>query len=54
MKGNSSTNSLFKNLPKIIINSYQGSMGSTSKGVENVFFKARSILKNLNKEDKKN
>ena len=52
MKGNSSTNLLFKTLPKLIINSYQGSMGSTSKGVENVFKKARNILKNLSKKDK--
>ena len=52
MKGNSSTNLLFKSLPKLIINSYQGSMGSTSKGVENIFKKARNILENLSKEDK--
>ena len=45
MKGSLSTNSLFKNLPKIIINTYQGSMGSTSKSVENIFSKAKNILK---------
>ena len=55
MKGSSSNNLFFKNLPKIIINSYQGSMGSTSKGVENVFAKARNIIKNMKDEnDKKN
>ena len=52
MKGSYSTNLLFKKLPQIIINSYQGSMGSTSKGVKNIFLKARNILNNLSKEDK--
>jgi hypothetical protein len=45
MKGTLSTNSLFKNLPRIIISTYQGSMGSTSKSVENIFSKAKDILK---------
>ena len=45
MKGKASTNSFFKILPKLIMNSYQGSMGSTSKGVQNIFKKAREILK---------
>ena len=53
MKGSSSNNPLFKFIPKLIINSYQGSMGSTSKGVESVFSKTRNILKNLSNEDKK-
>ena len=52
MKGNSSSNLIFKSLPKLIINSYQGSMGSTSKGVENIFLKARNILKNLSSKEK--
>ena len=52
MKGSSSNNQLFKFIPKLIINSYQGSMGSTSKGVESVFSKTRNILTNLSKEDK--
>ena len=47
MLGKSSNNLLFKSLPKLIVNSYQGSMGSTSKGVKNVFNKARDILINL-------
>ena len=47
MKGILPTNSLFKILPKLIINSYQGSMGSTSQGVQNIFEKA----KNNKKED---
>ena len=54
MKGNSSNSPLFKKLPKIILNSYQGSMGSTSEGVLKVFKIARSKIKNLKEEDKKN
>ena len=55
MKGNSSNNPLFKNLPKILLYSYQGSMGSTSEGVKKVFKKAHRAIKRLvKKEDKKN
>jgi len=54
MKGSSSNNELFKQYPKIILNSYQGSMASTSKGVLNVFQKAKNKLKNLSKENRKN
>ena len=50
MKGDASDNLLFKSLPKLFINSYQGSLGSTSKGVLNIFKKARLLLKT----DKKN
>ena len=49
MKGDLSSNLLFHSLPRLIISSYQGSMGSTSKGVENIFTKARDILKNVDK-----
>ena len=52
MKGTSTNNILFKGFPKIILNSYQGSMGSTSKGVLKVFKKARRALKRLKEEDK--
>ena len=54
MKGASSKALLFKYLPKIILNSYQGSMGSTSKGVKKVFQKARSALERMSVEDRKN
>ena len=54
MKGEESKKPLFKGLPKIILNSFQGSMGSTSEGVENIFKKARRALKRLKKVDKKN
>jgi len=48
MKGDASDNILFKSLPKLFINSFQGSLGSTSKGVLNIFKKARLLLKNNN------
>ena len=54
MKGNKSNHPLFKELPRIILNSYQGSMGSTSQGVENVFKKARKALEKLSEEDRRN
>ena len=54
MKGRSSNSPLFKTLPKIILNSYQGSMGSTSKGVQKVFDLARNKIANLDEEVKKN
>ena len=55
MKGESSNNPLFKSLPKIIMKSYQGSMGSTSEGVENIFKKARKDLERFSEiELKKN
>ena len=51
MKGNSSENALFKSLPKLYINSYQGSRGSTSKGVLKIFKKARNAI-SLEDKDK--
>ena len=51
MKGENSKNLLFKTLPKLMLNSYQGSLGSTSKGVLNIFKKARAIIE---KEDEEN
>ena len=53
MQGETSDSPLFKTLPKIVICSYQGSMTSTSKGVENIFKKARSIYQKLDKQGKK-
>ena len=52
MKGTASENYFFKNLPQLVIHAYQGSLASTSKGVENVFKKARNTLEQLNEEDK--
>ena len=54
MRGGASKNYLFKNLPEIIMSCYQGSMGSTSKGVKSVFKKARNILKNIKKQNEEN
>ena len=52
MQGSGSDNSFFKKFPKIMVNSYQGSFASTSKGVENIFKKARDLYKNLSGEYK--
>ena len=49
MQGDASDNFLFKSLPKLFINAFQGSLGSTSKGVLNIFKTARNILKNNEK-----
>ena len=51
MKGENSDNALFKTLPKLIRNSFQGSLGSTSKGVLNIFKKARAILEKESDEN---
>ena len=54
MQGKSSNNPLFKQFPKIILNSYQGSMISTIQGIQKVFIKARKALDQLSLEDKIN
>ena len=54
MRGKDSKNLLFKNLPRIIMTSYQGSMGSTSKGVKNVFRIARNKLKSAKEQRNQN
>ena len=48
MKGEDSESAIFKNLPKLYYNSYQGSLASTSQGILKIFQKARRILKQLN------
>ena len=53
MKGTTSDNLLFINLPRIIMTCYQGSMGSTSQGVKRVFKKARKVLKNFQQSKEK-
>jgi len=52
MRGYLSPNPLFKELPKVIVNSYQGSMGSTSEGVENVFKKARKVIQDIDPSER--
>ena len=54
MQGITSDNSFFKNYPKLMVNSYQGSMASTSKGVENIFRQARTVYEKLDEKYKKN
>ena len=52
MKGKElSDNKLFHTLPKLILTSYQGSLGSTSEGVLKVFKMARKYLENDNKNN---
>ena len=51
MKGEISDNYLFKTMPKLISSSYQGSLGSTSKGVLNIFKKARQFLEKETEEN---
>ena len=53
MQGNASEKPFFKSLPKNIIHSYQGSLSSTSRGVENVFHKARATLSQLKAKKEK-
>ena len=54
MRGKDSKKLFFKNLPEIIMHCYQGSIGSSSKGVKKVFKKARNLLRNINKQKEKN
>ena len=51
MKGENSENELFRTLPKLIMNSYQGSKTSTSKGVLKIFEKARDVVRNATKKE---
>ena len=51
MKGEEySDNQIFNNLPKLILSPYQGSLGSTSEGVQKIFKIARKNLENKNKD----
>ena len=54
MRGKASKKLLFKNLPEIIMNYYQGSMENNSKGIKIVFNQARNILKNIKNQQEKN
>ena len=54
MQGRTSDNAFFKNYPKLMVNSYQGSMASKSKDVENLFAKARLVFQNLDEKYKEN
>ena len=52
MKGNSSKNEFFKNFPKLVVFSYQGSLTSTSEGVETIFKRANNTMERFKKENK--
>ena len=54
MKGESSKNEFFKKLPKLVIFSYQGSLTSTSEGVETIFKKANNAMDKFKAEKKEN
>ena len=53
MQGELSDNPFFRKFPKIMVYTYQGSLSSTSKGVENIFKKAHNAYQKI-KEDKTN
>ena len=54
MKGSSSNNFFFKKYPRIILTSYQGTLSSTSKGIENTFIQAKEKYEKINEESKDN
>ena len=54
MKGKSSSNDLFKELPNLLTYSFQGSLSSTSEGVLAVFKKANDSIVNLKDQIKDN
>ena len=54
MKGTSSKNAFFKNFPKLVVFSYQGSLSSTSEGVETIFKKANNAIDKFKSEKKEN
>ena len=52
MQAGGSDSTFFRKYPKLLVNPFQGSMASTSKGVEKVFDKARDNYEQLNSQDK--
>ena len=52
MQAGGSESTFFRKYPKLLVNPFQGSMASTSKGVEKVFDKARTNYEQLNAHDK--
>ena len=54
MKGNLSESNFFKKFPSIIMNSFQGSENTNSKGVERIFDKAERVLNNFHQKGKEN
>ena len=52
MQAEGSDSTFFRKYPKLLVNPFQGSMASTSKGVEKVFDRARDNYSQLNAHDK--
>lgn len=52
MRGDSSDDDFFRKMPRLFMNSYQGSLTSTSKGVLNIFKKARDVIRGNKNENK--
>ena len=52
MKGNLSESNFFKKFPSIIMNSFQGSENTNSRGVEKIFDKAEKVLNNFHQKGK--
>ena len=53
MRGDSSDDDFFRKIPRLFMNSYQGSLTSTSKGVLNIFKKARDVIRGSNNKENK-
>ena len=53
MKGEHSNNELFKEFPKIFLNSYQGSLTSNSSEIQNIFKRAKKISDWSKKQESK-
>ena len=53
MQGSASENNLFKDLPKVMLFAYQGSIASISIGLKKILIKARETYNKLKEEDKK-
>ena len=53
MRGDSSDDDFFRKIPRLFMNSYQGSLTSTSKGVLNIFKKARDVIRGSNNNENK-
>jgi hypothetical protein len=52
MKGRNSENEFLRHFPDLHMKHYQGSLKSTSEGIEKVFTKAREFLDDFHDQDK--
>ncbi len=51
MKGNNGEQNLFKKLPKLSMNGYQGSLSNSSEGIKKSFIKARRVITEKNQNE---